>query len=869
MVINSQNFKKVLNTQTFPEQIDKKMFVEWLDVNDNITPHFILREDFEDKKWEFLVKNWENKYDLYLADDVNQLELLEIIPIIEKKLWLEFHKTEEKLINKTKMLISLLLDINEKSKISDENIDKINDLKEQAKKAWIPEDFIQKIEKKELSYEEKKEILRSFNIKWIKLRNLTTQEILKVFFDEIWYHFSYLFFTRWIEEMWNMKTFTKEDHDNLHTRYKNDKKVKITYDAENNPKKVYDEKWKSIVSFHVVKKELDESEQPLRGQINIDKYKKELDKLRENWSELEIQKKELETTNAILREIYKYPRQVNSYWFSPKNIKEYKEIYCVWYSLLWHKFLKELWIKHKAIFITEHSALEVNIWEKKYYFDWTLDPKIYEFKYKKIENYDWIYKKIDLIWADFNVELSWYSWPAEEILQSQMLNNLWGKYNDKWEYSKALEYYKKGLGLNFNNVDIYGNLWNIYDEKWDYDKAIKCYKKSLELNPNNGKTNFNFWQFYFIKEKNYKKAKEFYIKALELKFVYTDLFNNLWLIHDHKWDSEKAIEYCNKALELDPKNSNVYNNLWVIYNNKWDYKKAKEYFNKALELNSNDSDIWNSLGGVYLNEWNYKKAKEYTNKSIELNPKYGRSYFNLWIIHFQEKNYKKAKEFYIKALELDFINSDLLNNLWVIYLNEWDYNKAKEYFNKALELDSKNSDIWNNLWSVYYNKWDSEKAIKYYEKSLELDFGNIHAWDNLWSIYYNKWEYEESIKCYKELLKLNPKNSDIYNDLWFLYSKICYYKKSIEHYKKALKLSPDDTDIWYNLWEIYAHSYNFKLCNICMYMYKYLKDENVNWIRIPEKNKNKINNFIKNKDFKWLLEFVFSFDENNMEEITE
>jgi hypothetical protein len=50
MVINSQNFKKVLNTQTFPEQIDKKMFVEWLDVNDNITPHFILREDFEDKK---------------------------------------------------------------------------------------------------------------------------------------------------------------------------------------------------------------------------------------------------------------------------------------------------------------------------------------------------------------------------------------------------------------------------------------------------------------------------------------------------------------------------------------------------------------------------------------------------------------------------------------------------------------------------------------------------------------------------------------------------------------------------------------------------------------------------------------------------
>jgi hypothetical protein len=49
MSIGNQSNKNILETQAFSTQLDKTIFVERLDINDNITPHFILRQEFNNK----------------------------------------------------------------------------------------------------------------------------------------------------------------------------------------------------------------------------------------------------------------------------------------------------------------------------------------------------------------------------------------------------------------------------------------------------------------------------------------------------------------------------------------------------------------------------------------------------------------------------------------------------------------------------------------------------------------------------------------------------------------------------------------------------------------------------------------------------
>jgi hypothetical protein len=50
MSIDNQSNENILETQVFPEELDKTIFVERLDINDNITPHFISRKEFNAKK---------------------------------------------------------------------------------------------------------------------------------------------------------------------------------------------------------------------------------------------------------------------------------------------------------------------------------------------------------------------------------------------------------------------------------------------------------------------------------------------------------------------------------------------------------------------------------------------------------------------------------------------------------------------------------------------------------------------------------------------------------------------------------------------------------------------------------------------------
>ena len=73
--------KKEKNAEESNSPIDKNMFSDVLEIMSNVFTEFISRERFNNKNWDFLIKVGENKYKLFLPDNLKAFE----VPWIIKK----------------------------------------------------------------------------------------------------------------------------------------------------------------------------------------------------------------------------------------------------------------------------------------------------------------------------------------------------------------------------------------------------------------------------------------------------------------------------------------------------------------------------------------------------------------------------------------------------------------------------------------------------------------------------------------------------------------------------------------------------------------------------------------------------------------
>jgi tetratricopeptide (TPR) repeat protein len=302
------------------------------------------------------------------------------------------------------------------------------------------------------------------------------------------------------------------------------------------------------------KNTLQDKEKLLRDEINIEKYKKELDEVRKTWDKEKIAEKESEASNSIIKALYdNFPYQITkeSYWDKPSKIKQSKELFCVWSSIVWHAFLSELWIKHKWMNIPMHSALEINIWWKTYLFDWVRYDNIIEFNYLKKQSIykKQVYRDFALVWNNDDSD-KWNSWEVEKVLLSQIYNNKISSLNKLWKYEEIIK-------LDPTNIEAYDNIaYNLYI-KQEYEEAIEIYNKIIKLEP--------------------KKV-----------YAYKDKWKSLMEL----WKYKEVIKVYNKLVELEPEEAGNYleksicysllnnvdralNNLKIFYE-KWTYYKPEQ-----------------------------------------------------------------------------------------------------------------------------------------------------------------------------------------------------------------------------------------------------------------------------------------------------
>jgi len=473
-----------LEKNVFQEKLDYKIFQEILDILDGIETIFISRKEFNEKKWTFLEETTKDKfgmqYILYLPEDLKVNELPSIIYKVNKlTFWEELpeYASSNELKIKIVLAVNALLGELKKDAVSWKEAKRAIRNYVRLYAQMFGEEEAQQLNKAEY----REGVLNTRNIDKFenyekKLTFIQTLESLgeleewieKLVSEEVESHFLESFLEKWVDKLrlW-MMTITQREQEALDFNKIKNKK-------------------------HSETEMLDEKERLLREKIWIDDLKLELEEIRKTGDLEKINTKELEATNKILATLFEYPYQMTNqdYGYQPNSILRTKEIYCVWFSLIWHAFLSELWIKHNWLSIPEHSALEVIIWGQKHYFDGTASEKLLKIEYgEKI----WVYTKITVSKWKKAKSVEARSWDPEKILFSAIYNNRWINLNDMGKHKEAHIMYSKAIESNTQEASAHFNKWNNLNEAWRFEEAILSYDTVIKLVPNEANVHYKRW----------------------------------------------------------------------------------------------------------------------------------------------------------------------------------------------------------------------------------------------------------------------------------------------------------------------------------------------------------------------------------------
>lgn len=147
---------------------------------------------------------------------------------------------------------------------------------------------------------------------------------------------------------------------------------------------------------------------------------------------------------------------------------------------------------------------------------------------------------------------------------------------------------------------------------------------------------------YFLKQKNYVNAEQYYLRGLKKDQAMNYARLNLSAVYNAQSKNSESLNILLEAKKIDPKNDRIYYNLGLLYNELNNSKESENSFLRAIELNSP-------------------------------NP---RVYYNYGILLQQKSQIEKAETVFLKGLKMDAASPELNYALAVLYVQTNQRNKA-------------------------------------------------------------------------------------------------------------------------------------------------------------------------------------------------
>jgi predicted O-linked N-acetylglucosamine transferase (SPINDLY family) len=213
-------------------------------------------------------------------------------------------------------------------------------------------------------------------------------------------------------------------------------------------------------------------------------------------------------------------------------------------------------------------------------------------------------------------------------------SNLGNCYTEMGDLLKAKHYFEKAIEINPQLIDAHYNLGNTFCSMNQYHAAIKCYLAAINLNPDLPHLHFNLGNSYamtgsypkaleqykpieaiydtnpnycflvgcsYFGIRNFNQAIHWLLRAIEIKKINPDAYNELGRIHSTMGLNHEALGFYLKAYDQDPDNATFIHNTIYHYIRLGDFPKAYEFAQKIKS--HHDKQVVLQMLSMTLCQW--------------------------------------------------------------------------------------------------------------------------------------------------------------------------------------------------------------------------------------------------------------------------
>lgn len=297
----------------------------------------------------------------------------------------------------------------------------------------------------------------------------------------------------------------------------------------------------------------------------------------------------------------------------------------------------------------------------------------------------------------------------------------------------------------------------------------------------------------------FKKAENFYKKALKVEGSNADAFHLLGLISHQKGNDEYAAQLIGKAIKIKPAEAAYNTNMAIVLNALQRWPEAESASIRAIKAVPEHAEAYNNLGRALAAQNKYAEAESAYDKAIEYAPNNAAAENNLGYLHMQQGRYELAEGAFLRAIQVNGTFLLAFSNLATVYMAmDW-LDRAEEVCRTALRIEPSFIPAIHSLGVVLTRNKNLDGAEQAFLRVIDLSPTHSQAISNLAALYSAQDKFDDAEELFKKAILLEPKNSHAYINLGVCYSELGRMDDALKNFHTAVAYDPANIDAYYAL----------------------------------------------------------------------
>lgn len=386
---------------------------------------------------------------------------------------------------------------------------------------------------------------------------------------------------------------------------------------------------------------------------------------------------------------------------------------------------------------------------------------------------DQFYRQGDFLASQAEYKSCYQLNPKNSMAAYKAAKSLW-EINQSYD---ALEWLKKAIKADPNNVSAYVLLSDYQSQRYDFNGAVQTIATANQISRNSYEV-MRAMSLLELRKGNALSSINYGLRALKLydgdieTYIILSNANHslaLSIIPSSKQESDKkqtairdALKYASAAIEIDSTNVNAQNNYVKMLALMNGIDSGISYANELINKFSFNYEYRLGMADLLKSEERFGDALKYYQQVAEFDQKNKKAFLGMGQCLKMLGQMDKALKVFLDAALIDPTDGEALMEAGKIYLETNRFDSAIRQFERVKRINQffPRTNLYIAKASKEFGKYD--EAIKFVNEEKKLNPSLVENYTLLGEIYHIKKQYSECAAEYSSAIKIAPQGADVY-----------------------------------------------------------------------------------------------------------